>query len=98
MTALRLLVDAGGSVIEWQVPETNEKDLVFGIVTPGHSVYRKLAKLGLVYYTEEEPLDLPGDPLDGFCFSSEIYIDDAGRQALRLARQIGTEHESRAKS
>lgn len=87
LTALRLLAEAGGSLIEWRVPDTNEKDLVFGTVTPGHCVYRKLEKLGLVFYTEEEPFDLPGDPLDGFSFSREIYIDDAGREALRSSRK-----------
>ena len=86
ITALRLLEEAGGSVIEWKVPETNEPDPVFGTVTPGHGVYRKLARLGLVFYSEEEPLDLPGDPLDGFCFSREIYLEDAGRDALRSAK------------
>lgn len=86
LIALRLLAEAGGSLIEWKVPETNEKDFVFGGVTPGHGVYRKLEKLGLVYYTEEEPFDLPDDPLDGFSFSRGIYIDDAGREALRLSR------------
>lgn len=90
MTALQLLVDGGGSLIEWRVPETNEKDPVFGTVTPGHTTYRRLEKMGLVFYTEEEPCDLPGDPLDGFCFSREIYIDDAGREALRV-RQAGRE-------
>lgn len=82
MTALRLLVEGGGSLIEWRVPDVNEKDPVFGGVTPGHTTYRRLEKLGLVYYTDEEPFDLPGDPLDGFCFSREIYIDDAGRKLL----------------
>ena len=99
MTALRLLVEGGGSLIEWRVPETNEKDPVFGIVTPGHTTYRKLEKLGLVFYTEEEPFDLPGDPLDGFCFSREIYIDDAGREALRVSlagREMANEYEERA--
>lgn len=80
--ALRLLAEAGGSVIEWRVPEKNEVDPVFRTVTPGHAVYRRLEKLGLVFYTEEEPLDLPGDPLDGFTFSREIYLDDAGRKVL----------------
>jgi len=35
MTALRLLAEGGGSLIEWRVPETNDKDPVFGTVTPG---------------------------------------------------------------
>ncbi len=82
LTALRFLRDEGGSVIEWRVPEKNEKALVFGGVVPGHPVYRKLERQGLVFYTIEEPLDLPGDPLDGFTFSSEIYITDEGRKAL----------------
>ncbi len=83
IAALRFLEEAGGSVIEWNVPEKNEIDPVFGVVTPGHGVYRKLARLGLVFYTVEDPFDLPGDPLDGFTFSSEIYLDDAGRKTLR---------------
>lgn len=83
LIALHLLNEAGGSVIEWTVPDKNVVDPVFRTVTPGHGVYRKLEKLGLVFYTEEEPLDLPGDPLDGFTFSSEIYLDDAGREVLR---------------
>lgn len=82
LTALRLLSEAGGSFIEWTVPEINQKD-PFGDVTPGRGVYRKLEKLGLVFFTEEDPFDLPGDPLDGFSFSREIYIDDAGREALK---------------
>jgi len=83
--ALRLLEAAGGSLIEWRVPDANERDPIFGVVTPGHTVYRKLERLGLAFYTEEDPLHLPGDPLDGFTFSSEIYIADAGREALRAA-------------
>lgn len=89
-TALRLLDEAGGSIIEWNVPDKNEKDSIFGCVTPGHGVYRKLEKMGLVFYTVEEPLDKPGDPFDGFTFSREIYIDFAGREALRTQSQRPT--------
>lgn len=39
--------------------------------------------MGLVFFAEEEPFDLPGDPLHGFQFSSEIYITDAGGELLR---------------
>ncbi|MBV7542218.1 hypothetical protein [Acidovorax sp. sic0104] len=81
--ALRLLVEGGGSVIEWRVPETNERDPVFGTQIPGHTTYRRLERRGLVFYTIEEPFDLPGDPLNGFCFTREIYIEDAGRAALK---------------
>lgn len=39
--------------------------------------------MGLVFFTVEESFDLPGDPLDGFQFSCEIYITDAGKELLR---------------
>lgn len=81
--ALQLLQEQGGSLIEWRVPETTEKDPVFGTTIPGMPVYRKLERMGLVFFTEEEPFDLPGDPLDGFQFSSEIYITDAGKALVR---------------
>lgn len=80
--ALEILIEAGGSVIEWQIPETNEIDPVFGTVTPGHVVYGRLERMGLCFYTEEEPFDSPGDPLHGFQFSCEIYIEERGRVAL----------------
>lgn len=81
--ALELLADAGGGVLVSNVPDRNERDVVFGNVTPGHPVYRKLEKRGLVFYTEEDALDLPGDALDGFQFTAEIYLTDAGREALK---------------
>ena len=81
--ALQLLQEEGGSLIEWRVPETTEKDPVFGAITPGMPVYKKLERMGLVFFTEEEPFDLPGDPLDGFQFSSEIYITEAGKALVR---------------
>lgn len=34
---------------------------------------------------KEEPFNRPGDPMDGFTFSSEIYINDAGIEALQQA-------------
>lgn len=85
LIALRTLQEAGGSIIEWMVPETTEKNLAFGDITPGHGVYRKLEKMGLAFYTGEEPLNSPGNPMDGFTFSSEIYISDAGIEALQQA-------------
>ena len=81
--ALQLLQEEGGSLIEWRVPETIEKDPVFGTVIPGITVYRTLERMGLVFFTVEESFDLPGDPLDGFQFSCEIYITDAGKELLR---------------
>ena len=60
-----------------------EKEPVFGTIVPGIPVYQKLERMGLVFFTEEEPFDLPGDPLDGFQFSCEIYITDAGKALVR---------------
>ena len=45
-------------MIEWRVPETTEKDPVFGTVIPGMPVYRTLERMGLVFFTVEEPFDL----------------------------------------
>ncbi len=80
--ALELLIDAGGSLLVSEVPDRNERDVVFCNVKPGHSVYRKLEKMDFVWYTEEEPLNMPGDPMDGFVFTCEIYITDKGREAF----------------
>lgn len=52
-------------------------------MTPGHGVYKRLEKLVLLYYTVGDPVELPVDPFDGFCFSRVIYIAEAGREALR---------------
>ena len=41
--------------------------------------------MGLAFYTEEEPFNRPGDPMDGFTFSREIYISDAGIEALQAS-------------
>ena len=79
--ALKTLIELGGSVLESQIAERNARS-VFGDVIPGLFVYRKLEKLGFVFFTEEEPLDLPGDPMDGFIFTPEIYVTDEGRAAL----------------
>lgn len=84
--ALELLILGGGSVLESRIPDRNEVDPVFKSVTPGHTVYRKLERLGLVFYSEEEPMDLPGDSLDGFTFTREIYITETGRSVLSTTR------------
>lgn len=43
-------------------------------------------KKGMLYFTEEEPLDLPGDPLHGFIFTPMVYITAEGRAALAAAQ------------
>jgi hypothetical protein len=81
--ALRNLQQQGGGVLTTSVPDKNDKDPVFGTVEPGIPVYRKLERKGLVFFTEEEPIDDPDGPLDGFVFTNEIYITDEGLAVLQ---------------
>lgn len=89
--ALEILAEAGGAVLVTAVPEKTEREIVFGLEIPGHPVFKRLERAGLCFYTEETPLDLPGDPLDGFTFTPEIYITDQGRAAL--AASEGETHD-----
>lgn len=82
---LRLLDEHGGSLIEWRVPESDEKNPVFGTTTPGIRIYRELERKGLVFFTDEEPLSLPGEALDGFQFSCEIYLTERGKAVVATA-------------
>ncbi len=83
--ALTNLVEEGGAMLETNIPERNGRS-VFGDAIAGMEVYRKLEKKGLLYFTEEEPMDLPGEPLDGFMFTPLVYITDEGRSALAAGR------------
>jgi hypothetical protein len=79
--ALEALMAAGGCFLETAIPDRTGRSF-FGNPVPGMAVYRKLDKLGFLYFTEEEPFDMPGDPLDGFQFTPMVYITDEGRRAL----------------
>lgn len=68
-------------MLETRIPDVSGSS-VFGDVIPGMAVYRRLDKRGLLFFTEEEPLDLPGEPMDGFTFTPEVYITNEGRAAL----------------
>lgn len=83
--ALKVLVEAGGAMLCSRIPGGDGRD-AFGDVIPGMTVYLRLEKMGLLFFTEEEPLDLPGEPLDGFTFTPEVYITDEGRALLAAAR------------
>jgi hypothetical protein len=54
--ALEWLKGKGGSVLITAVPEKNVRG-VFGL-EPGLTIFKKLAKKGLVIITEEEPVQL----------------------------------------
>lgn len=89
--ALDLLICAGGAMLTSSVPDCNNKDIIFGTIEPGHRVYRKLEQKGFVLYTVEDPLEMPGDPLDGFVFTNEIYITDEGRAVMTPATKMDEE-------
>ena len=54
-----------------KIPDRNEKD-VFGRIEPGMAVFKKLERKGLVFFTEEEPIEL--EPDFWFTFTPEVYL------------------------
>lgn len=67
--ALDWLKAEGGSVLISRIPEKNERG-VFGM-EPGMTIFKKLAKKGLVIITEEEPFQLD----DGSWFEFTPTVD-----------------------
>lgn len=60
--AICILKKHGGSLLTSNIPDKNQHH-IFGI-EPGMAVYKKLEKKGLVFFTEEEPME------DGFVFTN----------------------------
>lgn len=69
--AMRMLHTKGSFLIS-QVPEKNERDILFGGTMPGLGIFVKLEKKGLCYITEEEPDET------GFTFTPMIELTDEG--------------------
>lgn len=80
--ALENLRKAGGGVLTTRIPETTERDVVFGTIEPGMAIYQKLEKKGLVFFTEEDPVDDPDSKLHGFQFTNEIYLTEDGERCV----------------
>lgn len=57
LNALELLKGRGGEMLTSEIDAKNSRD-VFGCIVPGMSVFRKLEKKGLVYFTVEDPVTL----------------------------------------
>ena len=74
-SALELLKNEGGSMLTSKIPDKNERSIFAGTfgIEPGMAVYKKLEKKGLVFFTEEEPME------DGFVFTNEVYLTDEGK-------------------
>lgn len=68
-----------------RIPDNTEVDPLGG-VTPGLRVIRRLEKAGLLYVTEEDPLDLGNGTL--FEFTPSVELTEEGRVTLdRLRNQ-----------
>jgi hypothetical protein len=81
--ALQLLLHNGGAICTSKIPDKNEPG-IYGGVEPGIGVYRKLEKKGLVFFTEEAPID-PARPDD--TWTPSVEIEDAGRAAIGQPRR-----------
>ena len=85
ISALEILERSGGSILITFVEDRSSVYPVFGNLIPGRPIFAKLVRRGLVLMTEEEPMNLPGDPMDGFVFTPEYCITDEGREAMSKA-------------
>lgn len=71
--ALEILKNSGGCILASKIPDCNERG-VFGETEPGIRVYQSLEKKGLIFFTEEEPLDM-GDGTF-FDFTPLVYLSE----------------------
>jgi len=62
----------------------------FGNKVPGMTIFRKLAKRGYCYQTEEEPVRFTDDPDEvPFDFTPSMELTDEGRAAFETAMASG---------
>jgi hypothetical protein len=52
---------------------------VFGDTVPGIRTYEQLDKLGFLIITEEDPIDIDGEP---FTFTPMVELTDTGREEI----------------
>ncbi|MCE6959628.1 hypothetical protein LAZ40_11360 [Cereibacter sphaeroides] len=64
------------------VSDTTTED-VFGNPVPGWRVFRKLEREGYLFETEEDPIEINGEP---FTFTTVVCLTDLGEAALKLFR------------
>jgi hypothetical protein len=53
---------------------------VFGYIVPGIRTYEQLDKLGFLIITEEDPIDIDGEP---FTFTPMVELTDKGQEEIR---------------
>jgi hypothetical protein len=94
--ALLWLLRESGSLLSSQVPDVADRDPVFGTTTPGVRTFRGLARQGLCFETEEDPMD-PEEP-EGERWTSSWELTEAGwamahrvaaPSAAPVARRLG---------
>jgi len=69
--ALEVLAQAGDSMLVSKIPDRKISGM-FG-PEPGMATYKKLEKKGLLFFTEQDSMP------DGFQFTEEVYLTDAGK-------------------
>jgi hypothetical protein len=74
------LVFAAKSPLATEIEDVSRKDC-WGTVIPGMRTYKKLEKLGLLYFTEE-------DPEDEFDWTPMVELTDAGKRALEGNKEL----------
>lgn len=89
---IRLLDLAEQSVLTSMFEEKGSKD-VFGDPVPGRTLIRKLDREGLLFETEEDPIDLCGR---NFSFTPMLELTELGRAVLRAIRHQDAELWSEA--
>ncbi len=82
--ALASLIHRHGSIWIHEIGQKQEVG-VLGEMIPGIRTFKKLEKLGLVIFTEEEPIDIDGEE---FWFTPTVDITDEGRKAYYNAIRV----------
>ena len=73
------LENAKRSILVSAIPGQNQKG-VFSEIEPGLTVYKRLETRGLVYLTDEDPIELENGEI--FQFTPTFEITDEGLKAL----------------
>jgi hypothetical protein len=75
-----------------RLTEKVHRDVFGTIENPGEQIIRKLEREGLLFVTEEEPIDVHGEP---FIFTPCLGLTEAGEKAL-LSMMPGFEESAGA--
>lgn len=78
-----ILLRKESSILVSHISDKTEVDS-FGNKVPGMSIFKKLAKKGFCFQTEEEPIQLSEDPNDEpFYFTESIELTEAGEALVK---------------